>query len=64
MFYIFCFISNKPHYKLREIEIIVYIETSFTIKFGGPWWSETIEISGVLPQSNTCDPSSPLQAIP
>lgn len=43
--FLFYIIYDKTHYKLREIEIIVYIEILFTISSGGPRGSETIEIS-------------------
>lgn len=39
--FLFQIIYNRTHCKLREIEINVYIEASFTISFGGPRWSGT-----------------------
>lgn len=43
--FLFEIIYNKTHYKLREIEIIVHIETSFTVLFVGLIWSATVEIN-------------------
>lgn len=47
--FLFQIIYNKTQYKFSEIEIIVYIETSFTISFGGPRWWETIKTGAFFP---------------